>query len=102
MDIISQSFHIGEFFVGANLTGFRVALAMPAVINIYVGPAIIDEAFSTIALALWRTFSSVTEHPQQFQLFQPIGGVRQILSPTSMRRVRSAMPRLFLAVSLTL
>jgi len=45
MDIISQSFHVGEFFIGANFTGFLVALAVPAVINIYVGPAIIDEAF---------------------------------------------------------
>jgi len=45
MDIISQGFHVREFLVGANFTGFRIAFAMPAVVNIYVGPAIIDKTF---------------------------------------------------------
>ena len=39
--------------------------------------------------------------PQQFQLFQPIGGVRAISSPTTIRSGRTAEPAVLRAVNVT-
>ena len=55
-----------------------------------------------MARAASRTFASSTENPQQFQLFQPMGGVRAICGPIFSNISRSAFPRAFSAVSSTL
>src|SRR5712675_113769 len=55
----------------------------------------------TIPRALLRTFSASTRLPQQFQLFQPMGGVREMVSPTTMQNFFSAPPAAFLARSVT-
>src|SRR6266481_2797066 len=55
----------------------------------------------TIPRALFRTFSASTRLPQQFQLFQPMGGVRAMVSPTTMRNFFSARPAEFLARRVT-
>ena len=48
------------------------------------------------------TFSWLTLLPQQFQEFHPIGGVRAILSPISMRKFLLSTPLAFVALSVTL
>src|SRR5437763_6216189 len=52
--------------------------------------------------ALFRTFSAPTRLPQQFQLFQPIGGVSAISLPTTMRIFFSFAPLAFFARSVTI
>src|SRR4051812_49429923 len=47
--------------------------------------------------ALRRTFSALTRPPQQFQLFQPMGGVRAIFSPTMILNFFWAEAREFFA-----
>src|SRR6516162_11129966 len=51
--------------------------------------------------ALLSTFSASTLPPQQFQLFQPIGGVNAIVSPATMRNFFSFIPLPFVARSVT-
>jgi len=45
--------------------------------------------------------SASTVSPQQFQEFQPSGGVSAIRSPTSTRKFFSAEPKVFFACNLT-
>ena len=47
------------------------------------------------------TFSCDTLLPQQFQEFHPIGGVRAMRSPTTMRSPRVQLPAAFEAFSVT-
>ena len=54
---------------------------------------------SSIAFAASIACCIVNEGPQMFQLFQPIGGVRQIVSPTLSVIVRLAVPFAFTAVT---
>jgi hypothetical protein len=54
-----------------------------------------------MALAPRRTLSASTLDPQQFQLFQPRGEVRAIVSPTRMRKGFSAAPLELAAFSTT-
>ena len=56
----------------------------------------------TIARAERSILSWSTASAQQFQLFQPKGGVRQICSPITMRKALRAEPRAFLAPRTTL
>src|SRR6266566_6950851 len=56
---------------------------------------------ATIPRALRRTLSASTRDPQQFQLFQPIGGVRAISSPTTIRNFFLSDPLPFLARKVT-
>src|SRR5665213_1626240 len=49
--------------------------------------------------ALCSTFSAVTWLPQQFQLFHPMAGVSEMLSPTTMRNFFSLLPKAFWARS---
>src|SRR5438552_13831980 len=56
---------------------------------------------STIALAEARTFSASTSLAQQFQLFQPIGGVSAMVSPMTILSFLSSEPLSLLARSLT-
>src|ERR1043166_2157889 len=56
---------------------------------------------AAIARALRSTFSASTRLPQQFQLFQPIGGVRAIVSPTTIRNLFSLAPLVFSARRVT-
>ena len=51
------------------------------------------------ALALLMTLSWVTLSPQQFQLFQPMGGVRPILLPQRMVNFCSCSPLAFFALT---
>src|SRR5277367_2212055 len=55
----------------------------------------------TIASATALTLSSETALAKQFQLFQPIGGVSAILSPTTILNFRLAAPREFFARNVT-
>ncbi len=54
-----------------------------------------------MALTPRRTLSASTLDPQQFQLFQPRGEVRAIVSPTRMRKGFSAAPLEMAAFSTT-
>ena len=54
-----------------------------------------------MASAAARTSFSVTRSRKQYQLFQPIDGVSMSLSPTTILKGRSAIPRAFLARSVT-
>ena len=54
-----------------------------------------------MASAALLTRSSETAPAKQFQLFQPIGGVSAIWSPTTMRNSFSAVPSEFFARSVT-
>src|ERR1035437_9113211 len=55
-----------------------------------------------IASAARFTRSAETAPAKQFQLFQPIGGVSAIWSPTTMRNFFSAVPDEFSARSVTM
>src|SRR5882724_4863470 len=57
--------------------------------------------FFTIASAAALTFSSETAAAKQFQLFQPIGGVSAILSPTTILNFRFAVPSELFARNVT-
>src|ERR1017187_655074 len=52
---------------------------------------------ATMPRALLRTLAASTLLPQQFQLFQPIGGVRAMVSPTMSLNFFSAVPLAFVA-----
>src|SRR4051812_38772350 len=67
----------------------------------YVQPCSIKPE-DAITSAAARTLSSLTAPAQQFQLFQPIGGVSAMRSPTAMRSGASAVPRALVARSVTL
>src|SRR5438309_1949403 len=56
----------------------------------------------TMASAAALTFSAETAWAKQFQLFQPIGGVRAILSPTTIFNFRLVFPIAFFARKVTL
>ena len=45
MDFIGQSLHIGEFRVGLDGVVFSAALPLPTVIDIDIGPTVIDQSF---------------------------------------------------------
>lgn len=96
-----EGFHVGEFRVGLDGAVFAAARALPAVVDVDVGPAVVGKADATIARADESTCSCVTSRAQQFHEFQPIGGVSAIRSPMTMRRLRVASPSSFLAVRVT-
>ena len=54
-----------------------------------------------MARAERSTVSWLTSFPQQFQLFQPSGGVRAMASPARIRRGLSSEPKAFSALSVT-
>ena len=77
------------------------ALALPAVVDVDVLPAVVDEARVDHRLGGRTEVGLGDLRPQPPQVLQPNSGVRQISSPTTIRSSRSARPRAFSARSVT-
>ena len=43
VNFVGQTFHIGEFRIGLDGIVFSATLALPAVVDVDVGPAVVDE-----------------------------------------------------------
>lgn len=77
------------------------ARPLPGIVDVDVGPAVLNQALGHDGPGGGEDLLLVDVDAQQFQLFQPIAGVREIFSPTSMRHGSVAVPRAFVARSVT-
>ena len=78
-----------------------IAMHFPEIVDVDVGPPVIDESAADHSSAAAFTFSAVTADAKQFQLFQPIAGVRPICVPQTILNFCVAEPSAFLADSVT-
>src|SRR6266487_1598985 len=89
-----NAFTFGNFSLGTMLpSGARCGDSQPSSIFMYVHPWSI-KSLSISACAELFTLASLTLKPQQFQLFQPIAGVRAIKSPTLIIKSLLSVPLL--------